>query len=262
MKKNIKTDICLPDIVRQQQINTLFQPIVSVDDGTVFGYEALARGPEGSLLFEAKDLFTNAENQGYLSRLDQLASQLAVIRFKQRQLPAQLFVNFSPYSLTADRSTMSELVSFIHMQGMLPEQVVIEVTEHFPISNISKLCSAMDRYRKAGFKIALDDLGSGYSGLQLWSEIKPDYVKLDRHFTQQIHHNEAKQHFVQSMQELSQKLGCVVIAEGVETRRELETVCRMGIPLVQGYYICRPIEQPVTCPASLATMGFMQAQTA
>lgn len=262
MQKNIKNDPCLSDIVRQQQVSTLFQPIVSIEDGSVFGYEALARGPEDSQLYEAKDLFANAENQGYLSRLDQLASQLAVIRFQQRELPAQLFINFSPDTLTADRRAMSDLVSFMGLQGMSPEQVVIEVTEHSPIDDVQKLCSAVDRYRKAGFKIALDDLGSGYSGLQLWSELKPDYVKLDRHFIQHIHLNDAKQYFVQSIQELAEKLGCLVIAEGIENRRELETVCRMGIPLVQGYYICRPIEQPLTHPASLATMGFMQAQSA
>lgn len=262
MQKNIKHHPCFSDIVRQQQVSTLFQPIVSIEDGAVYGYEALARGPEDSLLYEAKDLFANAENQGYLHSLDQLASQLAVIRFQQRELPAQLFINFSPDTLTTDRRAMSDLVSFMHLQGMCPEQVVIEVTEHFPINDVRKLCSAVDRYRKAGFKIALDDLGSGYSGLQLWSELKPDYVKLDRHFIQQIHLSDDKQYFVQSIRELAEKLGCLVIAEGIENRRELETICRLGIPLVQGYYICRPVEQPLTHPASLATMGFMQAQRA
>ena len=240
----------------------MFQPIVSVEDGIICGYEALARGPEGSLLYEANDLFANAENLGCLSKLDQLASQLAVIRFKQRELVEQLFINFSPYSLVSDRRVMSDLLEFMQLQDMMPEQVVIEITEHCPVEDIGKLCSVLDRYRKAGFKIALDDLGSAYSSLQLWSELKPEYVKLDQHFIRQIHINENKQYFVQSMQDLAEKLGCQLIAEGIENRRELETICRMGIPLVQGFYICKPIEHPVTHPASLATMGFMQAQTA
>jgi len=262
INNNININISLPDIVNQKRVGTLFQPIVSVENGVVCGYEALARGPEGSLLYEANDLFAKAENQGYLSRLDQLTSQLAVIRFKQRELVEQLFLNFSPHSLVSNRQVMSDLLAFMQLQDMQPEQVVIEITEHCPIEDIGKLCSVLDRYRKAGFKIALDDLGSAYSSLQLWSELKPEYVKLDRHFIQQIHLHEEKQYFVQSMQELAEKLGCIVIAEGIENRRELETICKMGIPLVQGFYICKPLEQPVTHPASLATMGFMQAQTA
>ena len=264
MKRNLtnNNNISLSDIVSKQRVTTLFQPIISINDGVVHGYEALARGPEGTALFEARDLFSQAEDLGYLSRLDQLASQLAVLRFKQRELPEHLFINFSPESLVSDRKMMSDLVSFMKLQDMEPEQVVIEITEHCPIADINKLCSVVDRYKKVGFKFALDDLGSGYSGLQLWSELRPDFVKLDRHFIEQIHLNDEKQYFVQSIHSLTEKLGCLLIAEGVENRRELETVCRLGIPLVQGYYICRPIEQPVPHPASLATMGFMQAQTA
>jgi diguanylate cyclase (GGDEF)-like protein len=97
-----------------------------------------------------------------------------------------------------------------------------------------------------GFEIAIDDLGAGYAGLRMWSELRPDYVKIDRHFMQDIHEDRVKQEFVRSIQDIARSLKCRVIAEGVETADELRVVNQLGLDLLQGYYFARPSHSPPT----------------
>ena len=104
----------------------------------------------------------------------------------------------------------------------------------------------LEHFRRMGFRVALDDLGAGYSGLKLWSEIRPDIVKIDRHFIQNIDDDRTKQQFVSAIHKIATSLGCRVITEGVETIEEYATLRKLGVEMVQGYYFCRPTEVPPT----------------
>jgi len=95
-------------------------------------------------------------------------------------------------------------------------------------------------YRNMGFEIALDDLGAGYSGLRLWSELLPEYVKIDSHFINDINNDPVKFNFVKSIQNIASSLHCHVIAEGIETENEFKAIAELGITHAQGYYFARP----------------------
>jgi len=104
-----------------------------------------------------------------------------------------------------------------------------------------------------GFRVALDDLGAGYSGLKLWSELRPDIVKIDRHFIQGVDQDRTKQQFVTTILKTATALGCRVITEGVETEREYATLRKIGVEMLQGYYFCRPTAVP---PITIASKLF------
>jgi EAL domain-containing protein (putative c-di-GMP-specific phosphodiesterase class I) len=114
-------------------------------------------------------------------------------------------------------------LALIEQAGINPSQVIIELTETQPVEDVQLMRQAMVHYREMGFRVALDDLGAGYSGLKLWSEIRPDIVKIDRHFIQGIDEDRTKQQFVHAILKTATALGARVITEGVETEREHAT---------------------------------------
>lgn len=243
-KKINSLEVSVRDIVQKKQVLTLFQPIVSVQDSCVYGFEALARGPEHSPCYGAVDLFSSAADQGYLEAMNELSSQLAIERFKKQSVDSKLFINFSPQSITQSPSGLLGLIRCMEDQRLPPDRVVIEITEHYPVENYQQLRATIDECRELGVKIAIDDLGAGYSGLRLWSEIAPDYVKLDQHFVQELRQDPHKRVFIDMIQGLAAKLDCRIIAEGIESESDLDIVVEMGVPLVQGFYLGRPIKNP------------------
>jgi len=113
--------------------------------------------------------------------------------------------------------------------GMPPDRCVIELTEESLLDDYARLRSTLQRLREAGCAIAIDDLGAGSSGLRTWSELKPDYVKIDRYFVSGIDSDQTKLEFVRSMLDMGRAMGCRVIAEGVETERECRELVDLGI---------------------------------
>ena len=131
--------------------------------------------------------------------------------------------------------------------------MVIELTEHVPIHDYELMRQAVDHYRDMGFQVALDDLGAGHSSLRHWSELRPDFVKLDRHFISGIDQEPAKREFLRSILDVARSLDCQLIAEGVETAAEHLCLWELdrGLALLQGFYFARPSPQP---PMQLNTL--------
>ena len=129
--------------------------------------------------------------------------------------------------------------------GVRPQDVVIEITEQHPVDDFVPMISILNEMRDIGFQIAIDDLGAGYSSLRQWSEIQPDYVKIDGHFIQNIQEDPVKRHFVRSICEIANNIGSRVVAEGIETEEELDVVRAMDVDLLQGYLIARPQKKPI-----------------
>lgn len=230
----------LHDIMEQRLLTALFQPIVAFQDGTIYGYEALIRGPSDSILHTPDNLFDTALRSGQLSRLDLLCRQIALQSYKEQGLTGKLFLNINPASLLQPDFKPGLTLQHMADLGIVPEQVVMEITEHTPIHDHTVLHNAALHYKTMGLEVAIDDLGAGYSGLRLWSELRPDYVKIDMHFVQGIHEDVVKRKFVQSIHEIAQTLNCKVIAEGIETKEEYLAVRELDIPMGQGYYFFRP----------------------
>ncbi|HSC85381.1 MAG TPA: bifunctional diguanylate cyclase/phosphodiesterase [Pseudomonas sp.] len=231
-------------ILAHGDLHSLFQPIVSLSERRILGYEALTRGPSNSPLHAPIALFSVARNVGRLSELELAARTSACRRFREQQLLGKLFLNVSPESLLEPSHQPGRTLKLLQNLGIEPDQVVIELTEQAPIDDFSLLDTALHHYRAMGFSIAIDDLGAGYSSLRLWSELRPDYVKIDRHFIDGIHLDAVKREFVGSILKMAKASRAQVIAEGIELAEELAVLTEMGVDLVQGYLLSRPLEQP------------------
>ncbi|KAB0496686.1 bifunctional diguanylate cyclase/phosphodiesterase [Pseudomonas vancouverensis] len=234
----------LTSILSQSGLHSLFQPIISLSERRIVGYEALTRGPSNSPLHSPVSLFAVARQAGRLSELEIACRESACRRFNEQQLPGLLFLNVSPESLLEAAHQPGRTLQLLEDFGIPPSQVVIELTEQTPTDDFQLLQTALHHYRAMGFSIALDDLGAGYSSLRLWSELRPDYVKIDRHFIDGIHQDALKREFVGSILQIAKASRAQVIAEGIELTEELTVLTEMGVDLVQGYLLCRPQEHP------------------
>lgn len=245
MKKDDDSQYQLLDEILQNALLTpMFQPIVSLKENKIYGYEALIRGPSDGPLHSPINLFDAASRHGRLAELDLLCREVAIKRFGEFELDAKLFINTIPEVLLQQDYQHGLTLDFIKKAGLSADKVVIELTEQYPIDDYILMRKATEHYREMGFSIAIDDLGAGYSGLRTWSEIKPDFVKLDRHFMQNIHDDRHKRQFVQSMVDIANGINCRIVGEGIEIREEYRTVEEMKIEFVQGYYFGRPAILP------------------
>jgi EAL domain-containing protein (putative c-di-GMP-specific phosphodiesterase class I)/GGDEF domain-containing protein len=239
----------LLDIVRQRRLSALFQPVLGIAGGEIVGFEGLIRGPRESGLHSPVALFAAAREHGLTTELEHLCRQVVAERFVQRQLPGKLFLNVSPDILAhPDYRSDAALGQFEHI-GLPPRRVVIELTENQPTHDFDLMRESLLYYRALGFEVAIDDLGEGFASLRLWSELHPDFVKIDKHFIRDISRDPLKLQFVKGIQQISDASSTLVIAEGVETEAELRVVRDLGIPFAQGYFIAVPEADPEKTPS-------------
>ncbi len=234
----------LHEIIDQQLLSALFQPIIQLQTGEIIGYEGLIRGPSDSPLHSPLNLFKVAWANNLTVKLEHLCRQVVLKKFAELDLPGKLFLNISPECLLQRDAKHGQTLDLIHQIGIHPERVIIELTENQPTYDYQLLGQAVTHYRQMGFQIAIDDLGEGFSSLRLWSELRPEYVKIDMHFIQGIDNDPVKMQFVKSIQEIAEKSGTKVIAEGIETQAEMLLVRSLGVAHGQGYHIARPHAQP------------------
>ncbi len=234
----------LGHILAHGDITTLFQPIVSLSERRILGYEALSRGPSNSPLHSPINLLATARQAGRLNELEMACRRSACRRYSQGALRGKLFLNASPETLLEASHKPGRTLELLNAYGIPAGQVVIELTEQTPTDDFELLDKALHHYRAMGFSIALDDLGAGYSSLRLWSELRPDYVKIDRYFIDGIHQDAVKREFVESILKIARASRAQVIAEGIELAEELTVLSDMGVDLVQGYLLGRPQELP------------------
>ena len=233
-------------ILKEQNITSWFQPIVNIDTTELLGWEAFTRGPSNSPCEDAPSLFDSAAAAGVLKPFDLLCLHNAALCFEQLQLENKLFVNLSNEMLVATSGKLKAQVgALIADNEVPPTRIVLEIDEQSASKNIKELIDAVHFFQEQGFEIAIDDLGATGASQTLWSELKPDYVKIDRRFIQDIDANSAKQDFVREVVATARSINAIVIAEGVETKAELTTLKVLGIQIVQGYLIQRPELSPL-----------------
>lgn len=249
----------LNDIIERSQLTALFQPIVDLGSGEIAGYEGLIRGPSDSPLHSPQSLFKSAAQHQLGTRLEYLCRRVVLEKFAELELEGRLFLNVSPESMIQGGVRHSETLRYMKEIGISPTRVIIELTEGQPTYDYDVLRSASKHYRDMGFQIAMDDLGEGFSGLRLWSELRPEFVKIDMHFIQGINHDPVKLQFVRSIQEIAEKSGCQVIAEGIETQAELLLIRDLNIAFGQGYHLARPNAKPATVLPAEVVMALKPA---
>jgi diguanylate cyclase (GGDEF)-like protein len=234
----------LDSILTQRRLTAFFQPIIEFSGGRIFGYEGLIRGPKNTPLHAPVHLFKTAEALGRLAELERLCRYVVLESFAAQQLPGRLFLNISPECLLQRDFGKGETLRLIRRLELKPSRVIIELTENKPTYDYKLLREAARHYRGMGFEIAIDDLGEGFSSLRLWSELRPEFVKIDMHFIQGINHDPVKLQFVRSIQVIAECMGSRVIAEGIETPAELNVLKTIGLALGQGFHIARPNPAP------------------
>lgn len=241
----VTSQISIADIIKDRKLTVYFQPIVSNKQEDIFAYEALIRGPINSPFHSPVNLFNEATQQGRLVELELLCRELSIQQFQTLQLSGKLFLNASPETLFQPGFKAGQTLKMLKNANLSPNRVVIELTEHSPLENYEAIREAIKHYKEMGFEIAMDDLGSGYSGLRMWYELRPDYVKIDRYFMCNIGADKVKQQFVLSIKNIARELNCEVIAEGVETEDEFNFIEKIGLPFCQGFYIAKPAALPL-----------------
>lgn len=235
----------LIELMRDGRIATLFQPIVDPRSRGICGFEALARGPSDSWLHSPQNLFEAARRAGVKVELDFVCMQNAFRRFVAARVAGQLFINVSPDSIYDDPNFAARFLRYAQEAGLAPNRCVMELTEESLLDDYARLRSALQGLREAGCSIAIDDLGAGSSGLRTWSELKPDFVKIDRYFVSGIDADKTKLEFVRSILDVGRAIGCRVIAEGVETERECRELVDLGVDRLQGNLFGRPNAAPM-----------------
>ena len=233
----------LLSILSTRNLSPVFQPIIDVKKRQVFAFEALIRGPENSPLFNPLSLFNAAEEHGCLFEMDWLARQISIERFQYYGSQEYLFLNVTVNALMQGAHQSGVTLDCLKVMGISLENVVIEITELQPVEDFTLFVESINHYREMGFKVAIDDLGGGYNGLRIWSEVKPDFVKIDKHFVDGIVDDVDKRRFMETICALAKGLNTKIVAEGVEDEATLKVLEKIGVDYIQGFLFKKP--QPV-----------------
>jgi len=228
------------DILKNKRINTYFQPIISLKNGEVVGYEALSRGPIGSLLHFPEALFDCGKVMNRTWELDLLCRFKAIERAKEIIGDNYLFINIEPDIIKDPEFKRGFTKEFLEAYDISPENIVFEITEHQAVLDYKSFKEIIDNYKGQGYRIAIDDAGDGYSGLRMLAEIRPNFVKIDMGLIRNIDKDNMKKELLKSIQRFSEVTNIKLIAEGIETYDELKALIDIGIDYGQGYYIQKP----------------------
>ncbi|MEH1903279.1 MAG: EAL domain-containing protein [Nostoc sp.] len=238
----------LVEMLATERFTSYFQPIVSIKDTSqIFGYESLLRGldKQGNLLLP-KPILESATEAGLLPQLDQVARLSAITQFSRYQVSGHIFINFALTSLYDPAFCLRSTVEAIDAAGISHNRVVFEVVESDNPQDLDHLKTVLKYYRDSGFLVALDDLGSGYSSLNLLHQLRPDFIKLDMELIRDVHQDLYKASITEKLLEITQKLNIQTVAEGIECIEELNWLRERGANFAQGYLIAKPSPVPVT----------------
>jgi EAL domain-containing protein (putative c-di-GMP-specific phosphodiesterase class I) len=213
-----------------------FQPIVSVKNRKVFAYEALLRTREATFT-QPLEMVSAAERLHRTFDLGAHIRRSAAAAYAGDDPDCLLFVNLHPPELLDPDlgSPEDSLTPMAH-------RVVLEVTERVSLESLTDVRSRVAMLREAGYRLAIDDLGAGYAGLTSFASLEPEFVKIDMSLVRGIDENRLKQRLFRSMHQLCRDMGIMIVAEGVETAAERDTLVELGCDLFQGYLFARPAE--------------------
>ncbi len=227
----------LLQIIRSQTVEPHFQPITDMGSGQVFGFEAFIRGPSETAYESPATLFRIAEQSGLVSELDRLCIEKAWSRARLLDKHQKIFLNVHPATV-ADPTFPSLLET--QWGGADIANVVFEVTERMLVSDYESFRQHLEPFRERGVQIAVDDTCAGYSSLQLLNELKPDFMKIDLSLVRGMDRDPMRRRLVETLVQFARAAGVGLIAEGVETKEEYDTLKALDVTLGQGFYFGKP----------------------
>lgn len=213
-----------------------FQPIISAQDRSIFAHEALVRGAGGE---PAGKIFEQVNDRNRYS-FDQACRIKAIEWAARLGMDTQLSINFMPNAVYEPERCIQTTLRAAETHGFPTDRIIFEITEGERVDDPAHLDKIIRYYQAQGFLTAIDDFGAGYAGLSLLADFRTDLVKLDMGLVRDIDHHASRQAIVRATLSVCDSLNIRPIAEGVETRAELETLREMGVDLFQGYLLARP----------------------
>jgi EAL domain-containing protein (putative c-di-GMP-specific phosphodiesterase class I)/CheY-like chemotaxis protein len=231
-------------VMTGELISCVFQPIVNLNDFEAIGFELLSRGPRESELHRPDALFDIARTEGRVSELDRLCRRTASRAGEALPLDCLRFVNTEPVTMflhSHGESFVNEIVGAT--ASSLRGLTVIEITENCVIDDFSRMRDIVRQLRAHGFRVAIDDAGAGYAGLQTMVEIEPDFIKLDMSLIRGVESSIVKQRLVRTLRDFCREAAITLIAEGIETRKQLDTLRELGVSHGQGFLFGHPGSQ-------------------
>jgi EAL domain-containing protein (putative c-di-GMP-specific phosphodiesterase class I) len=208
------------------------------------GFEALSRGPRGSGLESADALFGAATHHNLLIELDRLCRRRALLSSGRIPSTAKIFVNTLPATIRDPQFRGKALIDFLDKAQVGPDRIVIEITEKLVIDNYGLFRETMAYFTDLGMSFAVDDVGSGYSGLESIARLKPTYLKIDISLVRDVNVSPVNQAMVKAIISLGRNIGASVIAEGIQTEEETIALKAMGVDYGQGHFLARPEAPP------------------
>ena len=236
----------LGQVLEHKSLYALYQPIINLEKSVVHAHEALIRGPRDTPLHTPDALFHAADQEHLRFELEYSALSAILKNWGSQHAPGRLFVNISATAFMRMFNAWGtdHLAHLVTRRGVLPRELVLEITEHERVADMDALAAAVTSIRTTGVSLALDDFGDGRSSLRLWSQIKPEIVKIDRYFIHQLSAQGDKLKTVQALQQIASTFGSALVAEGIETAEDLRVLRDLGIPYGQGYLLGYPDQAP------------------
>ncbi len=229
-------------ILESGSIKTVYQPIVSLENGSVYGYEALSRIDIPNCLLDIETLFKMAAQKQKLWELEMLCRTKALQSAVCKPASAKLFINVDPNIIHDAKLKAGFTREKLLEYGLDPGDIIFEITERSAVSSMEIFTASVTHYQAQHFKIAIDDFGSGYSGLNRICACSPDFIKIDMELVRNVHQEAMKRSAISAVARFCREAGIKVIAEGIETEEELKTLIGLGVDYGQGYCLSAPAE--------------------
>ncbi|MFD1031645.1 EAL domain-containing protein [Metaplanococcus flavidus] len=242
MEQVFKTE-WIDEVIRKELLVCHYQPIVTANE-EIFAYEMLARfhHEDGTIIYP-NEIFPAAKSRSRLYALDRVC-RMAAVRHAAVLKDVKAFINFIPTSIYSPEFCLRSTTNLANELGVDPRQLVFEVVETEKVDDIEHLREILAFYKKKGFQYALDDVGEGYSTIELLADLKPHYMKLDMQYVQGVAEDAGKQKTALRFLEKALEVGSIPLAEGVETKEDFEWLKERGYQLFQGYYFGKPAKEP------------------
>ena len=230
----------LNKILKGRHIKSVYQPIVSLTDGEIFGFEALSRISDDSLTMNIEQMFRTADKINKSWELEILCRDKALESAFYIDCNKKLFLNVNPNIIHDTEFTSGFTKSKLNEYGISPCNIIFEITERVAIIDNNVFIDSIKHYRNQNYGIAIDDVGAGYSGLNTLSAVKPNIIKLDMSLIRCIDEDEIKQLICKAMVDFCKSANILLIAEGIESKNELETLIKLNVDFGQGYFLGIP----------------------
>ncbi|WP_235318353.1 EAL domain-containing protein [Planococcus sp. CAU13] len=236
----------MKNLIAGEEFNTAFQPILCLAEGETIGFEVLNRPKSTNHFPTTEDFYSYIGKTNNVFKIEGFLRNLSLKRYaEQVKVPDSpedglIFLNVQPQVLMDTAYRSGTTLDLLEKYGISPDRVVLELTEKEAVTDYESFEKIIDNYRRQGFRIAIDDAGTGYNSLKTILSLKPEFIKIDKFLIRDIHLQPAQQQLVSLLMEFASQSDTFIVAEGIETVQELRFLKTLGIHYGQGYALGRP----------------------